>query len=131
MAIDFTISTIISASCSQVYEAWLDSASHTAMTGGLAHVNAEIGLAFDAWDGYIHGRNLELEPGRRILQAWRTAEFTPEEEDSLLEITLEPEAANTRLTLRHYNLPAHGMKYKQGWVEAYFEPMQAHFRARE
>lgn len=131
MAVEFTITTIIPASCSQVYEAWLDSAKHSAMTGGEAHVNAEIGLAFDAWDGYILGRNLELEPDRRILQAWRTAEFTPDEEDSLLEITLEPEGENTRLTLRHTDLPAHGTKYETGWVEAYFDPMQAYFLTQE
>jgi activator of HSP90 ATPase len=101
------------------------------MTGGLAHANAEIGVAFDAWDNYIRGRNLELEPDRRILQAWRTAEFTAEEEDSLLEITLVSEGIGTRLTLSHSNLPAHGEKYQQGWIEAYFEPMQAYFQALE
>ncbi len=130
MSIEFTITTLIPASCSQVYHAWLDSAEHSAMTGGEAHVNAEIGVDFDAWDGYIHGRNLELEPDRRILQSWRTAEFAPEEADSMLEVTLEPAGAETRLTLRHTNLPAHGMQYQQGWVEAYFEPMQAYFRAK-
>jgi len=112
-------------------QGWLDSVSHSAMTGGQAHVNAEIGVPFDAWDDYIRGRNLELEPDRRILQAWRTAEFSPEEEDSILEITLEPEGNGTRLTLKHANLPAHGAKYEQGWVEAYFEPMQAYFQTLE
>jgi uncharacterized protein YndB with AHSA1/START domain len=127
MGIEFTISTEIPAAPEQVYHAWLDSELHSTMTGGTAHVNAEIGVDFDAWDGYIHGRNLELTPGKRILQAWRTAEFTASEADSLLEITLEPEGKSTRLTLRQTNLPEHGMKYKQGWFEAYFEPMQAFF----
>ena len=130
MSIEFTITTIIPAPCAQVYHAWLDSAEHSAMTGGEAQVNAEIGVDFYAWDRYIKGRNLELEQDRRILQSWRTAEFAPEEADSLLEITLEPAQAGTHLTLRHTELPAHGMKYKQGWVEAYFEPMQVYFKAK-
>jgi hypothetical protein len=31
------------------------------------------------------------------------------------------------ITLRHTNLPAHGMQYKQGWLESYFEPMAEFF----
>jgi uncharacterized protein YndB with AHSA1/START domain len=125
----FEISTIISASPDRLYAAWLDSAQHSAMTGGSAQVSAEPGAAFTAWDGYIHGRNLELEPARRIVQAWRTAEFTPDEPDSRLEILFEPVEGGTRLTLRHSELPEHGMQYKQGWVEAYFDPIQAYFQA--
>jgi uncharacterized protein YndB with AHSA1/START domain len=117
-----TITTLIPAPCAQVYHAWLDSAEHAAMTGGAAQVNADIGVDFYAWDRYIKGRNLELEQDRRILQSWRTAEFAPEEADSLLEITLEPAGAETRLTLRHSNLPAHGTKYQQGWVEPTSSP---------
>ena len=130
MPIGFTVSTLIPAPCSQVYHAWLDSAEHSAMTGGEAHVNAQIGAEFDAWDRYIKGRNLELEENQRILQSWRTTEFAPEEADSMLEVILEPAGAETRLTLHHSNLPAHGMQYQQGWVEAYFEPMQAYFKAK-
>tara|TARA_B100000809_G_scaffold246314_1_gene274169 strand:+ start:1124 stop:1261 length:138 start_codon:yes stop_codon:yes gene_type:complete len=40
---------------------------------------------------------------------------------------LELEEARTRLTLKHTNLPDHGMQYKDGWVEHYFEPMKTHF----
>jgi uncharacterized protein YndB with AHSA1/START domain len=100
------------------------------MTGGTAHVSALVGAEFDAWDGYIHGRNLELEPDRRILQSWRTTEFAREDEDSLLEVILEPAGTETHLTLHHSNLPAHGAKYQQGWVDAYFEPMKAYFLAQ-
>lgn len=130
MGIEFTITTEIPASPDQVYHAWLDSALHSAMTGGLAHVSAEVGAEFDAWDDYIRGRNLELLPGKRIVQAWRTHEFSAAEADSLLEITLEPVGESTRLTLHHTNLPEHGTKYEQGWVEAYFDPMQAFFNSQ-
>lgn len=125
----FEISAIFPASPEQLYTAWLDSAQHSAMTGGAAEVSDQPGAAFTAWDGYIHGRNLELEPGRRIVQAWRTTEFAPDEPDSRLEILFEPVEGGTRLTLRHTELPEHGMQYKQGWVEAYFDPIKAYFQA--
>ena len=51
------------------------------MTGSPAIVDPEIGGAFEAWDGYISGRTLSLEPGRRIVQSWRTSEFAEDEGD--------------------------------------------------
>jgi uncharacterized protein YndB with AHSA1/START domain len=71
--------------------------------------------------------NLELEPGRRILQSWRTDEFSPEEADSRLEVLLEPEGDGTQLTLRHTQLPEHGQQYEDGWRENYFEPMSEYY----
>jgi uncharacterized protein YndB with AHSA1/START domain len=128
MAIDFTISTQIAASPQRLYAAWLDSAEHSAMTGGEARVNGLVGEEFEAWDGYIHGKNLALEPDRRIVQSWRSSEFTEDEPDSLLEVTFEAvPGGETRITLHHSNLPANGAQYEQGWVESYFEPMKEYF----
>jgi uncharacterized protein YndB with AHSA1/START domain len=127
MAIEFEVSAVIAASPDAIYAAWLDSAAHTAMTGGAARVSAEPEATFEAWDGYIQGRNLELVPGRRIVQAWRTTEFDASDPDSRLEVAFELEAGGTRITIRHSNLPAHGLQYQQGWVDAYFEPMKRYF----
>lgn len=124
---EFTLTTTLPAPPEQVYTAWLDSAAHAAMTGGSAQVSAKAGESFEAWDGYITGTNLELEPGARILQAWRTTEFADDEKDSRLEILLEPAEGGCRLTLHHSNLPAHGAQYEQGWIDNYFAPMQAYF----
>lgn len=98
------------------------------MTGSPAQASARVGESFSAWDGYIFGRNLELEPGRRIVQAWRTTEFQPSDPDFRLEVILEPEGKGARVTIRHSNLPPDGMQYKQGWVEFYFEPMWTYFQ---
>jgi len=128
MALQFEVSAVIPASAAELYEAWLDSASHSAMTGSAAETSAEIGGRFTAWDGYIQGRPLELEPPGRILQSWRTAEFDDAEPDSRLEVLFVPVEGGTRLTIRHSNLPAHGGQYEQGWIDNYFEPMKRHFK---
>ena len=91
MSIAFEISDNIPASPTTLYHAWLDSEEHSKMTGSRAQVSSQLGGTFEAWDGYIQGTNLELEPGQRILQHWRTSEFSDEEEDSLLEVLFEPE----------------------------------------
>jgi len=129
MALEFEVSAKIDATPERIYAAWLDSQSHSDMTGGQAVVSAVEGERFEAWDGYISGLNLELESPRRIRQSWRTTEFAEDDEDSLLEVTFEPEGQGTLLRLRHWNLPDHGMQYRQGWVDAYFEPMKAYFES--
>jgi activator of HSP90 ATPase len=101
------------------------------MTGSPASVSDVVGEEFDAWDGYIHGKNLELEPHKRIVQSWRTSEFEANEADSRLEITLEPAGEQTRLTLHHSGLPPHGGQYEEGWKESYFEPMKEYFGSRK
>ncbi len=127
MRISFEVEDIIPATPEAIYDAWLDSDRHANMTGGTADVSGSIGDEFEAWDGYIHGKNLELVPAQRIVQAWRTTEFEESDEDSLLEITLAPVGEGTLLSIHHSNLPDHGMQYQQGWIDAYFEPMKAYF----
>jgi activator of HSP90 ATPase len=127
MAIEFIVSTVIKASPQEIYEAWLSSDGHSKMTGESASITAETGAAFEAWDGYIRGRNLTLEPNKRIVQSWRTADFSDNEEDSQIEVQFKKERNGTKVTIRHTNLPLHGRQYKQGWKEFYFQPMKAYF----
>ena len=127
MSIRFEISDVIPAPPDVIYAAWLDSEEHSKMTGGQANVSAKVGEAFEAWDGYIQGTNLELESAKRILQHWRTREFDESDRDSVLEVLLDPEGDKTRVTIRHSDLPEHGMQYRQGWIDAYFTPMKEYF----
>lgn len=131
MAIEFVVSTLLPATPHEVYDTWMTSEGHSAMTGSPATISPEVGGEFDAWDGYIHGKNLVLEPGVVIVQSWRTSEFSDDEKDSLVEINLKPVGDQTELTLRHSELPPHGTQYEEGWVESYFEPMKEYFSNRQ
>ena len=124
---EFTITDFFNAPPEEIYRTWLDSKGHSEMTGGEAYITHKTGEKFTAWDGYISGRNLELEPDKKIVQSWRSSEFDFEEEDSLLEIRLEKENGGTRLSLKHSNLSEEGIKYKQGWIDNYFTPMKKYF----
>jgi activator of HSP90 ATPase len=128
MAFAFTLTDIIPATPGQIYDAWLDSRGHTAMTGSAAEAATIAGASFTAWGGYISGRNLMLEPERRIVQAWRTTRFTTDDSDSQIEVLLEPTAQGTKLTLHHTNVPDGHTGYQDGgWQEHYFEPMKRYF----
>jgi activator of HSP90 ATPase len=128
---EFEQSDVLPAAPGEVYDAWMSSAGHTAMTGGEAIVDPHVGGEFTAWDGYISGRTLELEPGHRILQSWRSSEFGPENADSHIEVILEPVDGGTLIRLRHTDVPADHPGYeKNGWRDHYFEPMKAYFAER-
>jgi uncharacterized protein YndB with AHSA1/START domain len=127
MTLEFTLFTILPAAPEAVYAAWLDSEQHAAMTGSPANIDPKVGGKFETWDGYISGTTLELEPGRRIVQAWRTTEFSAQEPDSHVEITLVGMENGTRLAIQHTRLPADGMQYKQGWEDFYITPMKGYF----
>ena len=131
MGYNFELITVIPASPHEVYEAWMSSAGHTAMTLSESTIEAREGAAYQAGDGYISGRTVTLEPDRRIVQTWRTTEFGDSDPDSEIEVLLEPIEGGTRLTLRHSNVPDGQLQYEQGgWQDNYFEPMKEYFSGR-
>ncbi len=126
-----TMTVVIPAAPRQIYEAWLSSKGHTAMTGSPAVVDPVPGGRFTAWDGYISGVTEKAEPYRLIVQRWRTTEFPHEAADSHLEIYLEPIDHHTLLTLIHTEIPdRQAASYEQGWLRYYFEPMREYFSAQ-
>jgi activator of HSP90 ATPase len=126
------LQTIIpNASAKQIYEAWMDSKKHSAFTGDTADIQPEVGGVFSIAGGYISGKTLELEPNRRILQAWRTTEFPEDAPDSKLEIILEDTPGGCSLILDQIDLPEDQVdSYKSGWVEYYFHPLVRYFSGK-
>jgi activator of HSP90 ATPase len=131
MPYSFELHCVLPAAPREVYDAWLSSQAHSAMTGGEAHMSGKVGGRVSAWDGYITGENLELEPGRKIVQSWRTTQFGERDPDSKIEVTLAPDAEGCKLTLRHSDVPDGQTSYERGgWRNHYFEPMRAFFAAK-
>ncbi len=116
------------ASPQEIYDAWMSSEGHTAMTGSAAEVDPKVGGLFTAWEGYISGKNLELEPYRRFVQSWRTTEFPKDAADSKIEVLLEAVKKGTKLTLIHTEMPeGSAEEYRKGWEDYYFKPMKDYF----
>ena len=119
---------MIPASPERIYKAWLSSKEHSAFSGGKAVVSSKVGGKFTAWDGYISGRNIQLRPGKRIVQSWRTTEFPNDAPDSRLEIIFIQAKQGTKITLNHTRIPSgQAGEYRQGWKDYYFEPMKQYF----
>ena len=129
MKLDSTLVTaLIPTDVATLYRAWLSSKEHSAMTGGRAAIKAEEGSSYTAWDGYISGEIMGLEPTSRMVMSWRTDEFPDDAEDSIIEILLRDSTQGCQFTLRHTNIPpGDGQKYFDGWQEYYVKPMTNYF----
>lgn len=115
----------------EIYEAWLDSAKHSKMTGGQAECGKNIGDSFTTWDGYIEGINIDLRQNEEIIQSWRTSEFDKNDDDSKLIIRLKELKEGTELTITQSNIPEGQTQYEQGWKDHYFSPMKSYFENKE
>jgi activator of HSP90 ATPase len=62
------VSATVPASPAEVYASFLDSSKHSAMTGAKASVDSRIGGKFTAWDDYISGTTVALDPTHKITQ---------------------------------------------------------------
>ena len=127
---EFTLSEVIPAKASAIYQAWLSSEGHTAITGSPAQVDGSVGGTFSAWNGYISGSTLDLTSDERIVQAWRTSEFPDDAPDSRVEVLLEETGGGTKITLTHSNIPSdQADSYRQGWEDFYFKPMRVFWQS--
>lgn len=125
----FTLKEIFKTSAANIYKAWLNSEEHSKMTGGEAFCSDQIGGQFTTWDDYISGKNVELIENKKIVQDWRTTEFSEDEKDSRIEIILTETVEGTELCLIHSNLEQDAVRYKNGWIEHYFKPMHKYFKS--
>jgi uncharacterized protein YndB with AHSA1/START domain len=122
------VTAVIPASAARVYAAWLDSAGHTAMTGGGAVIDPVVGGKHSAWDGYISGETRALEAGRRIEQTWYALDFPEGSAHSRIVVTIEDEGSGARVHIAHSDIPeGMGPSYVSGWQDHYFTPMMAYF----
>jgi uncharacterized protein YndB with AHSA1/START domain len=123
----FIISIFFPVDPERIYHAWLHGDEHGLMTGSSATGSDVLGSSFSAWDGYISGKNIELVPYEKIVQSWRTTEFSEGQEDSLIEIDLRATPEGCELSLCHSNIPEGQPDYETGWKDHYFEPMARYF----
>jgi activator of HSP90 ATPase len=115
------------ASPQQLYEALLDSKQFTQFSGRSAEINREVGGAFSLFKGHIVGRNVELVPNQRIVQAWRVVTW-PEGAYSIARFELKSQGSGTRLLLDHIGFPE-GLHdhLAEGWEENYWSLLKKYF----
>lgn len=107
----------------RIYELLLDSGQFAALTGLPAEIDAREGGAFSMFGGQIVGRNVELVPNLRIVQAWRPASWAPGIY-SIVKFELAMQGSRARLMLDHTGFPEGLAEHlDRGWDEHYLKPM--------
>ena len=113
----------------RVYDALLDAKQFSAFTGAPAEIDRQVGGAFSCFGGIITGRNIELVPNKRIVQAWRV-KIWPEGLYSIVGFELQPDGPGTRVVLTHDGFPAdmrahlNGEGPDGGWHRQYWDPLR-------
>jgi len=119
----------IPATPEEVYEAFMDAKKHSAFTGSKATCNPKVGGKFTTWDGYISGKNLELERGKRIVQEWITTDWPSGAPPSRLELTFKKVKDGTEIMLVQSNAPQEQADdLAEGWNEFYWKPLKEYFK---
>ena len=113
------------ASPETIYELLADSRKRTQVTGRKAVMSDKVGGRFSTDAGQVSGVNVDLVPGRRLVQAWRRKDF-PEGIYSMAAITLAPIAGGgTELVLTHRGVPKHLLdQIEDYWRLVYWAPMK-------
>jgi activator of HSP90 ATPase len=130
--VKITQKVIIPATPMEVYEAYIDEEKQTEFTGSKATSDSKVGGEFTAWDGYITGKYIELEPGKKIAQEWTSTDFPERMPPSRFEISLKEVKGGTELMMTHSGVPEESAEdIGQGWKDYYWEPMKKYFKSRK
>ena len=115
---------VFTTSLPRVYEALMDSTQFSAATSAPAEIGREAGAAFSCFGGMITGRQVELSPNQRIVQAWRAGNWD-EHVYSIVRFDLKAQGAETLLILEHTGFPvAQAEHLASGWQKMYWDNLQ-------
>ncbi len=112
------------ASPARIYEALLDEKQFSAFSGAPAQIQREAGGAFRLFGGRVSGRNIELIPNQRIVQAWRV-ESWPAGVYAIVRFELSAQGSITRIVLDDAGFPPQDREARDGnWSRKYWEPLR-------
>ncbi len=128
---------VFKASRKRVYEALTDAKQFdkiihlsAAMKSGMppdaapTQISHEAGGAFSLFGGYVTGRQVELVPNERIVQAWRAGSWDPGAY-SIAKFELVEAGSGTKIVFDHGGFPkGDGEHLAAGWKMNYWEPLE-------
>jgi uncharacterized protein YndB with AHSA1/START domain len=123
---DFRKYYSIAAPPEDVYNALTNPVTLQLWTGEPAEMSTEPGSEFSLWDGSIVGRNIEFDPGKKLVQQWY---FGDQEEESIVTIILHAKGLGTSVELTHSNIPDDEYEdFADGWNGSYFGALREFYQ---
>jgi activator of HSP90 ATPase len=116
---------LLKAAPKKIYEALVDSKQFSKVTGGApTEISNDAGGIFSCFGGMITGRQIELVPNQRIVQAWRAGNWEAGVY-SIVKFELKEQDAGTKLLLDHVGFPEGSADHLEaGWKANYLEPLK-------
>ena len=116
---------VFKASPKRIYDALMDAKQLSEFTGGgPAEISREVGGSFSTFGGMIVGRNVELVPNQRIVQAWRVSDWD-DGVYSIVRFELKGQGCETQLVLDHSGFPEGQREHLEaGWQMRYWEALR-------
>jgi uncharacterized protein YndB with AHSA1/START domain len=123
---------LIAAPPQKVFELLTSGGLFSMATGQPAEITNREGEPFSAFGGRIEGRQIELVPAQRVVQAWRfgAAHDSPWDPGvySTVRFTLDPAEDGTRLAIDHTGIPTEWVEHLlQGYPTFYLDPIAEFF----
>ena len=130
MTKDIKQQVVIHAPLAKVFAALMDEKKHAEFTGAPAAIRSRVGGPFTCYGKYITGITLELEPPKRIVQAWRARDW-PKGWYSIVTFQLSSAAGGrTKLRFTQVGVPSNDYRDKnKGWQTHYWEPLKRYLEA--
>lgn len=126
----------LAASPQRVFDVLTNGAEFAAATEKAAILSATEGDTFKLFGGSIEGRHIELLPGKRVVQAWRIADWEAGVY-SIVRITLTPDGRGTKMTLDQFGVPEGKSPFfatwqehvTVGWQKYYYDALKSYLAA--
>jgi activator of HSP90 ATPase len=91
-------------------------------------ISPEVGGSFTLFGGYITGRNLQMLPGERLVQAWHAGSWGASDY-SIVRFVLTGNDTETKLVFDQRGFPdGEGESLADGWHTHYWEPLAKFLR---
>ena len=89
-------------------------------------ISTQAGGPFTLFGGHIIGRQIELVPNERIVQAWRVATWAPGIYSiAKFQLADDSSGSGTKLVFEHTGFPkGQGAHLAEGWRTNYWEPIE-------
>jgi activator of HSP90 ATPase len=132
--------TVFAASPKRVYDALTDAkqfhqvellsaaAKALDLASKPAEISRELGGPIKLFGGYITGRQLELQPEKRIIEAWHSASW-PQHIYSIAKFDLVAEGTGTKIILDHTGFPVKEVEHlAAGWKSNYWDALTQYLK---
>jgi activator of HSP90 ATPase len=112
----------ISSPPDDVWQALVDPVMIDKWSGSSNKMDSEVGTNFELWNGDIFGKNLEVIPGKKLVQEWYGGNWP---KPSKVTFTIKKDQNGTILELEQINVPDEQFEdIDIGWDEYYLGPMK-------